>query len=59
MYSQDSKRTVSTLNVGLQKLMSLSSERKKASIEKEHQAVGTVSSGTYTAYLKSVHSKHL
>ena len=59
MYSQDSMSTVSTLNVGLQKLMSVSSERKKASIEKEHQAVGTVSSGTYTAYLKSVHSKHL
>ena len=59
MYSQDSKSTVSTLNVGLQKLMSVSSERKKASIEKEHQAVGTISSATCMAYLKSIHPKYL
>ena len=42
--------------MGLQKLMS---EQKKASIDKEHQAVGAVSSGTYTTYLRSVHPKCL
>ena len=57
--SQDSNSTLSTLSVGLQKLISVPSVRKKASIEKEHQAVGTVSSGPYIAYLKSVHSKCL
>ena len=42
--------------MGLQKLMS---EQKKASIDKEHQAVGAVSSGAYMTYLRSVHSKCL
>ena len=50
---------MSTLSVGLQKLVSEQSERKKASIEKEHKAVGTVSSCTYMAYLKSIHPKCL
>ena len=45
--------------MGLQKLISLQSEGKKAPIEKEHQAVGTVSSCTYMAYLKSIHPKSL
>ena len=45
----------STVTEGFQKLMS-ASEKKKASIEKEHQAVGTVSSSTYIAYLKSFDS---
>ena len=45
--------------MGLQKLISLQSEGKKAPIEKEHQAVGTVSSCTYMAYLKSIHPKCL
>ena len=50
---------MSTLSVGLQKIISVQSERKIASIEKEHQAVGTVSSCTYMAYLKSIHPKCL
>ena len=45
----------STVTKGFQKLIS-ASEKKKASIEKEHQAVGTVSSSTYIAYLKSFDS---
>ena len=45
--------------MGLQKLVSLSTEKKKAHVEKEQQAVGTVSSATYKTYLKSVHPKYL
>ena len=59
MCSQDSKNTMSTLSVGLQKLILVQSERKKVSIEKEHKALGTVSSCTYMAYLKSIHPKCL
>ena len=46
---------LSSVAVGLRKLISVS-EKKKASIEKEHQAIGTVSSSTYIAYLKSFDS---
>ena len=59
MCSQDSKNTMSTLSVGLQKLISVQYEGKKVSIEKEHKALGTVSSCTYMAYLKSIHPKCL
>ena len=44
--------------MGLQKLVSLSSD-KKAHVEQEQQAMGTVSSATYKTYLKSVHPKYL
>ena len=44
--------------MGFRKLIS-ASEKKKASIEKEQQAVGTVSSSTYIAYLKSFDSSWL
>ena len=50
---------MSCLSGGLQRLISVQSERKKASIEKENKAVGTVSSCTYMAYLKSIHPKCL
>ena len=39
--------------------MSSASEKKRTSIEKEHQAVGTVSRSTYKAYFKSIDSKWL
>ena len=49
---------LSTVAVGFRKLIS-GSEKKKASIEKEHQGVGTVSRSTYIAYLKSFDSSWL
>ena len=57
--SQANNSTLSTIGMGLQKLVLSASERKKASIEKEYQFVGSVSSSTYKAYLKSVDSKWL